>query len=524
MPVQPSYPGVYVEELSSGVRTIVGVATSVTAFVGRTLRGRLDEPIDCFSFADFERGCGGLWAESDLGYAVAQFFLNGGTHAIVSRVVTGATTASLSIAATDGGANFVLAASSPGAWGTALRATVQHGSDDSVDATPNADTFHLEVFEVDLAAEAVAEALPHGTPAETLRRNAALAATVRVREIFPHVSVDANAARWVGRVLEQESELARLTTASADRPIEVERAKFGAAVDGAVGAPGDYTAAIDRLDHVDLFNLLCIPPPSRTSDVPLSVWTDGLSLCVRRRAVLLVDPPSAWSTAQNAADLSGGYDALRSENVAFYWPRVLASDGLQEGRLRSFVPSGSVAGVIARTDADRGVWKSPAGLEASLSGVPELAVGVTDSDSGRVNPRGVNALRQIPPAGVIIWGARTARGADTLASPWKYLAVRRLALYIEESLFRGTQWAVFEPNDEPLWSQLRASIGAFMQLLFRQGAFQGSKASEAYFVRCDSSTTTAADVDRGIVNTIIGFAPLKPAEFVVLQFKQIAGQ
>jgi len=524
MPVQPSYPGVYIEELPSGARTIVGVATSVTAFVGRLLRGSVDDVIDCFSFADFERRCGGLWAESELGYAVAQFFLNGGSRAVVSRVTNGATSATLAIDASDGGADFELSAASPGAWGSGIRATVRHGTTGNVDQTPNVDTFHLELFEVDLRSEAAAEALPVGTAEEIARRDAALVASVRVREVFPSVSVDTTSPRWVGRVLEQESEIARVTVASLDRPVEVARAKFATASDGATAAPADYTTALLRLEHADVVNLVCVPPPSPSSDVPLAVWTDALGLAQRRRAILLVDPPSAWSNAQNAGNLAGGFDALRSPDVAFYWPRVIASDALKEGAERAFAPSGVVAGVIARTDAERGVWKSPAGLEASLTGVSRLSLEVTDADSGIVNPRGVNALRRVPVAGAIIWGARTARGADTLASPWKYLAVRRLALHIEESLFRGTQWAVFEPNDEPLWGQLRLSIGAFMQQLFRQGAFQGSKASEAYFVRCDASTTIAADVDLGVVNAVVGFAPLQPAEFVVLQFKQIAGQ
>jgi phage tail sheath protein FI len=170
------------------------------------------------------------------------------------------------------------------------------------------------------------------------------------------------------------------------------------------------------------------------------------------------------------------------------------------------------------------VWKAPAGTEGSLRGVSQLAVKLTDPQNGQLNPLGLNSLRNFDIFGNVCWGARTLEGADALASQWKYIPVRRLALYIEESLYRGTQWVVFEPNDEPLWAQIRLNIGAFMNNLFRQGAFQGKTPREAYLVKCDSETTTQNDIDRGVVNILVGFAPLKPAEFVIIQIQQLAGQ
>jgi phage tail sheath protein FI len=170
------------------------------------------------------------------------------------------------------------------------------------------------------------------------------------------------------------------------------------------------------------------------------------------------------------------------------------------------------------------VWKAPAGTDVSLLGVRELTVSLTDGEQGQLNPLGVNVIRTLPVIGTVVWGARTLRGADRLASEWKYVPVRRLALFLEESLYRGTQWAVFEPNDEPLWSQIRLNLGAFMHSLFRQGAFQGASPRDAYFVKCDKETTTQNDIDRGIVNIVVGFAPLKPAEFVIIKIEQIAGQ
>ena len=192
--------------------------------------------------------------------------------------------------------------------------------------------------------------------------------------------------------------------------------------------------------------------------------------------------------------------------------------------LRSIGASGTVAGLFARTDATRGVWKAPAGTEARLENVQSLAYTLTDLQNGALNPLGVNCLRTFPVYSHICWGARTLDGADQLASEWKYIPIRRLALFIEESLFRGTKWVVFEPNDEPLWAQIRLNVGVFMNGLFRQGAFQGSTPQEAYFVKCDKETTTQADRNLGIVNIEVGFAPLKPAEFVVITIQQIAGE
>ena len=159
-----------------------------------------------------------------------------------------------------------------------------------------------------------------------------------------------------------------------------------------------------------------------------------------------------------------------------------------------------------------------------MSGVADLTVKLTDGENGQLNPLGVNCLRTFPAAGNVVWGARTLQGDDRLASEWKYIPVRRLALFLEESLLRGTQWVVFEPNDEPLWAQIRLNVGAFMQTLFRQGAFQGQTPQDAYFVKCDKETTTQNDINLGIVNIVVGFAPLKPAEFVIIHIQQLAGQ
>jgi hypothetical protein len=256
-----------------------------------------------------------------------------------------------------------------------------------------------------------------------------------------------------------------------------------------------------------------------------------MAYCAARRAMLVVDPPAAWgankdtAAATAKAGLSGlGLTGVEARNAALYFPRVIQSDPNLDGQLDTFVPCGIIAGVMARTDTQRGVWKAPAGLDASVNGVAALQVNLNDPENGMLNPLGINCLRFFPASGRVVWGARTLRGADQLADEYKYVPVRRLALYIEESLYRGTQWVVFEPNDEPLWAQIRLNVGAFMHGLFRQGAFQGQKPGDAYFVKCDKETTPQDQINLGIVNIIVGFAPLKPAEFVIIQLQQMAGQ
>lgn len=527
MPQQPTYPGVYIEEVASGVRTIVGVATSITALVGRAMKGPVDDPVPIRSLSEYENTFGGLSADSPLSYAVRDFFRNGGSQALVVRLFGGDADAST---ATITYSELKLKAASPGSWANGLRARVTHDSSPAATdvagrlGVPVADLFDLTV------------------------RDTATGTT----EVFHNLTYQADSARRIDLVLAAESELVALdgATPTAAHPTPhgdppdnsppgtewtgTFSSAVGSAVDdGAALSEGAYTGAgfqaakkgLFALDKADLFNLLCIPPHTTGGEIEPTLVDAAASYCEYRRAMLLVDPPAAWASAQKAVD---GYRATgvgtNSRNAALYFPRIREADPLQEGRLDAFVPCGAVAGVFARTDAQRGVWKAPAGLDATVSGVAELAVKLTDAESGDLNQLGLNALRTFPTAGTVVWGSRTLDGADQRASEWKYVPVRRTALFLEESLYRGTQWVVFEPNGEPLWAQIRLSVGAFMHNLFRQGAFQGTSPRDAYFVRCDGDTTTQNDIDRGIVNILIGFAPLKPAEFVVVKIQQLAGQ
>ena len=286
------------------------------------------------------------------------------------------------------------------------------------------------------------------------------------------------------------------------------------------GSRADKTG-IFALEDTDLFNILTI-----TGRSDPALLAAAITYAEERRAFIVLDLPSTVGTLEAARNWlqQPATAGLAHRNAAAYFPRIRAADPLQDNRLRSFPNSGVTAGLYARTDGARGVWKAPAGTEAGLRGVQALDYTLTDPENGVLNPLGLNSLRQFPAFGPVSWGARTLVGSDARASEWKYVPVRRLALFIEESLFRGTKWVVFEPNDEPLWAQIRLNVGAFMNNLFRQGAFQGLTPREAYLVQCDSSTTTQDDINLGIVNIIVGFAPLKPAEFVIIKLQQLAGQ
>jgi phage tail sheath protein FI len=293
------------------------------------------------------------------------------------------------------------------------------------------------------------------------------------------------------------------------------------------------STGIYALNSVDIFNLLCIPDATRalpgdpkTLDPTVSpndIYSAAIALCHTKRAFLLIDPPPFVNTVLAAVDWKTSGLTVNDTSGACFFPRLRIQDPLNAGVLRTFAPCGVVAGIYARIDSTRGVWKAPAGTEASLTGVSSLIYRLTDDENGALNPLGLNCFRTFPIYGTVLWGARTLAGADAQASSWKYVPVRRTALFLEQSLYQGTQWVVFELNDEPLWAAIRLNIGSFMNGLFRKGAFQGAKPSDAYFVKCDSETTTQADIDNGIVNILVGFAPLKPAEFVVIQIQQMTG-
>jgi phage tail sheath protein FI len=653
MPITPTFPGVYIEEIPSGVHTITGVATSIAAFIDYFTMGPMNEAVQILSFGDFEREFGGLNSLSETSYAINQFFLNGGSQAWVVRVASpdpaaapapSPASATIDISnAISGGATLTVSAIDEGTWGDNLRVKVDsigtagrfnltvslyqtQGSRSVVveqevfrnlSMTTTDPNFVETVINDDNTGSAMVRVTASGTnpplatgtisgvppaiPINIAAANpatqvtiggtvnqaitltitagnhsltevasaleAAIRAAVATNPEFSGATVDVitDAAGNHFRVLAGPggpSDLVvfandALTTSFGLNPAaatsNVQEYTLGdttavansaqlAGVAGDNGLPPSGTdligvqatkTGIFALEEVDLFNLLCIPrtamtassdPNPLTATEAFNVISVAEQYCESRRAFFLMDTPSGVTTPNGIKNYLAANDTLRDKNAALYYPRVDVPDALNSFRLRSFGASGTIAGLCARIDSARGVWKAPAGTEANLVNVPQLDYNLTDGENGVLNPLAINCLRNFPVFGNICWGARTLEGADQLASDWKYVPVRRFTLFLEESLYRGTKWAVFEPNDEPLWAQIRLNLGAFMQSLFRHGAFQGKSAREAYFVKCDSETTTQTDINNGIVNIVVGFAPLKPAEFVIIQIQQIAGQ
>ena len=641
MAIAPTYPGVYIDEISSGVHTITGVSTSIGAFLGFFERGPMNVARRVFGPADLERQFGPLVPSSEAGYCLQQFFLNGGTDAYVVRLSDGSAAAAaidLMDAASSGKAILQATAASEGMWGNKLRIDVDYAT-----AKP-ADTFNLTVTEIDdstgnakvvsqetfrnllmdpakanyavdvvnggsklVTLAVVGTPLATARPAQTGTISDSLTTVPAVASKDLEVSLNGSNPVTVTMPSAAPASLAALAaslealirtittlkaatvsllgTASTEQFLQVKAGTtnprdfltFAKPVATALGLNtagrsnvqqyqlGDSTAARGQalpiaggnptaqpgsdgnlpdatailgdkaaktgtlaLEDVDLFNILCIPDTMRLSDSEAAaVAATAEVYCEERRAFYILDVPEPTTNprdqVQEISDYLGGNGTLRHRNAALYYPRPEIADPLNGFRLRAIAPSGTMAGMFARTDASRGVWKAPAGTEASLRGVQALEYRLTDGENGALNPIAVNCFRSFPAYGNVAWGARTLEGSDQEASEWKYIPVRRTALYLEESLYRGTQWVVFEPNDESLWASIRLNVGAFLHSLFLKGAFFGTTPKEAYFVKCDSETTTQDDINRGVVNVLVGFAPLKPAEFVIIQIQQIAG-
>ncbi len=511
MPVAVSYPGVYIEEIPSGVRTITGVATSIAAFVGWAPKGPTDRAELVLNWSDFERKFGGLNSLSVLGHSVSHFFSNGGQRAYIVRLA--ADDADPGAVTLDG--KLTVTARDPGEWANNYAIVTKTRADDAA-------RFQLKVLNIEIDKK--------GIPVE----------------IFENLSMIPTDSRFVVNVLKNESlrVAATLVEGAPEGPpanTEIPEngeipadAQLAGGANGAVLDPQSPafatagsmllpagTTGIFLLDRVDLFNLLCIPGLTDPA-----VLSNLQKFCRDRRAFLIADcaQTATFDTLSPPTGLDPGLTGDNAINAALYFPWVTAPDPLQQNRPGEFPPCGFVAGLYARTDSNRGVWKAPAGTEASLTGVLGVKSMLTNDENGVLNPKAINCIRTLPVYGTVLWGARTLQGNDERGSEWKYIPVRRTALFLEESLFRALKWVVFEPNDEPLWSQIRLNVGAFMHNLFRQGAFQGQTPRDAYFVKCDKETTTQNDINLGIVNIVVGFAPLKPAEFVIIKLQQIAGQ
>jgi len=647
-----TFPGVYIEEIPSGVHPIVGVATSIGAFVDVFPRGPIDSAVEVLSFGDFERTFGGLDTSSEASYQIQQFFLNGGTDAWVVRTGDAGTykTAHVTVAQNPAGAGTKIvnvsagrrvrgaSVDDPGLWGNFVRVEVDYDVALASSSTQSfTELFNLTISEISAAPGRLTTLRSETYRNLTMRENVANNALWVVNEASKIIQLDRDGLGAIpadpsgfrpcatgtlgdalaasdtlptsGSTFKVNTKTATLTytgtptladfvailqaaiqgadptdpliagayvklvpnnAAGTEQRFQVIAGRTGDTFDptaeltfaedggttaadlkllggastvnyqqislaGGADAPAPTSAVLRgsqnaktglyALEDVDLFNILCVPAAASLDDSNFDATiSEYETYCDDRRAFLLVDVPEEINAPADVQAWMANHATVRNDNAAVYFPRVLSSDPLNNGRLRNAPASGTIAGLFARTDGERGVWKAPAGTEATMANVSALPYVLTNGENGLLNPLGINSLRTFPVYGNVVWGARTLDGADALASEWKYVPVRRTALFLEESLYRGTQWVVFEPNDEPLWAQIRLNVGAFMQNLFRQGAFRGSTPKDAYLVKCDSDTTTIDDINLGVVNILVGFAPLEPAEFVVVKIQQLAGQ
>ncbi len=638
-----SYPGVYVEEVSSGIRPIESASTSTAAFVGLAEMGPDDAARRVTSWTEFQKYYGGYMNDGYLAESVFQFFNNGGRQCYIVRITrSDAETASVTVEnrADTPLAGLTFSAKNKGAWGNFLYLQIEDGSTDS------GNTFRISIRKqeaVDLVPDDFANIAPlevhdnlsmdSGAPnyvVDVLSRNSNLidaavdAANTSLQQGFhrgdtgPTVPPDTNLnfqinldgdgyqlvtlpaalgtmAAVAGAIQTAVTGLTRLKTSTdptaftgftctledagtADehllltsgttsttssvrvqnassanaavslklgegnggysedgiavrRPANADSIQIGdAAVETPVtavtlGSDGSaaltelsYSAGFTLLDNKTDFSLLAVPGVGTETMVD-----QGMAYCQNRplQDVFYIgemdqfdDAPSEAESFRNALTAPNSYGA-----VYFPWIQALDPSGASPEPIL-LPPSGYIAGLFARIDGKRGVWKAPAGTEATINGAVGLSINLTDTEQGNLNKINVNCLRRFASAGIVSWGARTVSSDPE----YKYVPVRRTAIMLRVSIYNGIQWAVFEPNDEDLWAALRLNIGSFMTTLFRQGAFQGASPSKAFFVKCDGETTTQADIDLGIVNVLVGFAPLKPAEFVVVKISQKAGE
>lgn len=513
------HPGVYVEEVPSGARSIEAGSTSTAILVGETERGPV-EPTLIKGELDYERLFGGYWRadasgtpkRATLRYAVSAFFRNGGGSAYVLRAIAPNPVLGFR---TVGAAKVV--AASPGAWSSSVRAVFCQ----SGDADP-------QRFQI-----AVAYQAPGATSPRIVERWDRLSAAPDDENYVVDVLRRSAFIRW------DPSTAAALPNPLDDAstgPTDAALAQIATAALGS-GSGGDadlaasaYPTLLSGLDEVTDASLLVVP--IRVNETQAS------------EAQGMVNAALAYAEGRPQQDLFVVADMLRCSGTtptgavpqvrtqlgsftlttfgAVYFPWLEVPDPAGQGKDPTVFlpPSAFVAGLYARTDARRGVWKAPAGIDASVLGARRLEYKLLDAHQDDLNPLGVNLLRVQPAGGLVVWGARTLKPG----SEWRYVNVRRTAIFLRKSIYNGIQWAVFEPNDEPLWANLRLTIGAFLEQQFRQGAFAGQTTREAFFVKCDAETTTEADRAAGIVNVLVGFAPLRPAEFVVVRISQIVNQ
>jgi phage tail sheath protein FI len=528
-----SYPGIYIQELASSSHAIVPAPTSIAAFVGyshpyKTKAFGVAQQL--FSFSDYETYSGGLFSsgltDASLPRAVYQFFLNGGSNAYVVGLQPGLFTQTLTaetLVHRLGAGGIAPTSSTVATTGGGLKFTALQ----PIDVIPMA----IAITNIRNGGATFDIIVTYGTQVETYRGVTIPVPATGHAPTDPDVMIN-NVSSLVTVAPSATGFGSALTTPVA--PITWTDVSASAAPNTTGFAAADFLPAFasnGSLDNVEIFNLLLIPGVTDNS-----VVSAALSFAERKKAFAIIDPPPqapATGVSGTAPEPIqnwmfggvGGATLPTSQNGALYFPYLLSTDPVT-GDIVPMAPSGFVAGVYAATDASRGVWKAPAGLATTLLNTTgPVASGImNDPQQGVLNLDSINCLRNFSGIGTVVWGARTLVAANQAYQQSMYVPVRRMTLFIEQTLLANLRWVVFEPNDQPLWTAIKASIEAFLLSLFRQGGLQGSTPSDAFQVKCDSTTTSPTDQQNGVVNIVVAFAPLKPAEFVVIKIAQLAGQ
>ena len=533
MTVTPNYPGLYIQELPSSSHAIVPAPTSIAAFVGYVHPFKnpgfdsngLTPALPLYSFRDYETYFGGAFSsgliDAALPRAVYQFFLNGGSTAYVCGLQPGF---------------FDGAATTPTRLGGSSGSTI---TADFATTSPDGITF-TALEPTDAVPMTVSFTNIRDDPVTTKRTVFDLVVTYGARvETYRGLNLPATVGANDFAQVNQSSTLIKMTPAASGwgtalpadpvtQPVFALNPKPTAPNNSFI--TDDYTNAFadnGPLDNIEIFNLLVVPGVCDNG-----VLAAAMAFAERKRAFAIIDPPPQ-ATASGLSPpttidswMKGSLGPPRSQNAALYFPYLKSTDPVT-GKVVPMAPSGFVAGIYARTDSDRGVWKAPAGLATTVLNTTGPVPGgvMNDPQQGVLNLNdAVNCLRNFAGIGTVVWGARTIVANNSAFAQSMYVPVRRMTLFIEQTLLANLKWVVFEPNDEPLWLAIRSSIEGFMLSLFKQGALQGAKPSEAFQVKCDASTTSSDDQANGIVNIVVAFAPLKPAEFVIIQIAQLAGQ
>lgn len=512
----PEYlsPGVYVEEIDTGNKPIEGVSTSTVGFFGPTERGPVI-PTLITSFTDFVRQFGGYLQDLYLARSVEAYFLNGGLRCFIERVVSaGATTASAALG------DMTVSALGPGAWGGLVWVKISRAGLDN-----GTDPARANLFKLSAMYWQKAPPLPVVDPTDPASATDPNRVEPAVLEVYDNLSADPNSSAFYESNINNISNLITVQHTGPSRPpntagTPAAQPFIPGGGDGAALTLADYTGdpaadpgkklGLAAFDEVDEISILCCPDEHA---FPPNIASNMIGQCENRkdRFAIVQAPLSAPPVASHYPN-----PAEVSKYAGYYYPWVKITDPIT-GTDMLIPPGGHVAGIYARTDEERGVHKAPA--NADIRGIVDLQLQITKGQQDLLNPRGVNALRTFPGQGFLVWGAR----CTTLDPDWKYINVRRLFIFVEKSIQVGTFWVVFEPNDEPLWARVRRSVGDFLKRLWMDGMLQGKTAEEAYFVRCDRTTMTQADIDNGRMIAIIGIAPVKPAEFVIFRIGQWTG-